>query len=155
MNALLPIGFDRDRQHEVVTESLRSQLIGWARDALPDECCGVLLGREATSAGIPEIRIAYPLTNTAAEPRRSFAFDAAELAQVTRLHRGELDVVGFFHSHPSSPPAPSRSDIDHASAWPGYLQIIIGQGGAGFEVCCFLVGEHDWHQLEQRSDSHG
>ena len=34
-----------------------------------------------------------------------------------------LDVVGFYHSHPDHPAAPSAYDLDHA--WPVYSYIVV------------------------------
>ena len=40
----------------------------------------------------------------------------------------ELDVIGFYHSHPDHPAEPSEFDLDHA--WPNlsYLIISVQQG---------------------------
>jgi len=35
----------------------------------------------------------------------------------------QLEVVGFYHSHPESPARPSQYDLDHA--WPTYSYIIV------------------------------
>ena len=41
-----------------------------------------------------------------------------------RYARGkDLEVVGFYHSHPDSPAVPSQYDLDHA--WPTYSYIIV------------------------------
>ncbi len=41
-----------------------------------------------------------------------------------RYARGrDLEVVGFYHSHPDSPAVPSQYDLEHA--WPTYSYIIV------------------------------
>jgi len=35
----------------------------------------------------------------------------------------ELEVVGFYHSHPESPAVPSQYDLEHA--WPTYSYLIV------------------------------
>jgi proteasome lid subunit RPN8/RPN11 len=42
----------------------------------------------------------------------------------------ELDIVGFFHSHPDHPERPSDFDREHAWPWYSYLITSVQQGRA-------------------------
>lgn len=74
-----------------------------AKDALPNESCAFLLGRES------EIVDIVPMRN-ADESRVSFSIEPQELLQAyDAAERRGLQVAGIFHSHPSKP-APSSTD---------------------------------------------
>jgi proteasome lid subunit RPN8/RPN11 len=90
----------------------------------PHECCGLLLGSfAAASKVVSEI---YPISNAREEEAKRNRF----LIRPEELLRGEqyaanreLDVVGFYHSHPDHPAVPSGYDLEHA--WPLYSYIVV------------------------------
>jgi proteasome lid subunit RPN8/RPN11 len=98
----------------------------------PYECCGLLLGRyEAESKVVNET---YPISNAREESakRNRFLIEPAELLRGEQYARSrDLEVVGFYHSHPDSPARPSQYDLEHA--WPTYSYIIVStsEGDAG------------------------
>jgi proteasome lid subunit RPN8/RPN11 len=90
----------------------------------PYECCGLLLGRYAENEKI--VKETYPISNAREESAKRNRF----LIRPEELMRGEryatsrdLEVVGFYHSHPDSPAVPSQYDLEHA--WPTYSYIIV------------------------------
>ncbi len=90
----------------------------------PYECCGLLLGRFAESGKI--VRETYPISNAREESakRNRFLITPEELMRGERYAREhDLEVVGFYHSHPDSPAVPSQYDLEHA--WPTYSYIIV------------------------------
>ena len=90
----------------------------------PYECCGLLLGRYEADAKV--VRETYPISNAREESakRNRFLIQPEELMRGERYARSnELEVVGFYHSHPDSPARPSQYDLEHA--WPTYSYIIV------------------------------
>lgn len=90
----------------------------------PYECCGLLLGRYTENGKVVEET--YPISNAREESakRNRFLITPDELMRGERYARSrELEVVGFYHSHPDSPAAPSKYDLEHA--WPTYSYIIV------------------------------
>ena len=90
----------------------------------PYECCGLLLGRFETEAKV--VRETYPISNAREESakRNRFLIEPVELMRGERYAREhDLEVVGFYHSHPDSPAVPSQYDLEHA--WPTYSYIIV------------------------------
>src|SRR5688572_28294533 len=84
------------------------------REAYPEECCGALLGRKG-------------------EP--------AHVVRVERLaHAEHLSLLGFFHSHPDQPAAPSVYDRDHAFPFFHYLVCAV-EGGVPAEVTAWTLLE--------------
>ncbi len=73
----------------------------------PRECCGLLLG------SVTEIVEAVPLENVSVDGIRRYEIAPADyFAQVKRCReRGNVSVVGAYHSHPRSEPVPSASDL--------------------------------------------
>jgi proteasome lid subunit RPN8/RPN11 len=95
------------------------EMIAAARAAEPSECCGVLLGTPG------EITEAVPARNLAGDPNR-FLIDPKDHIEARREGRRRgLEVVGFYHSHPHSPAAPSSTDLEEAS-YSGSLYAIVG-----------------------------
>lgn len=85
---------------------------------LPEEACGVLLGR--TSNGNYIIEEYIPVRNTAPDPRHHFSLDPVTW---TSLVLKEPRICGLFHSHPASLPVPSWEDISQLQYFGSLLQI--------------------------------
>jgi proteasome lid subunit RPN8/RPN11 len=115
-----------------------------ATSTYPDECCGILLGkidREGkTLVEIWQTENAWSAETTqdnlneglARSKQRRYAIAPLDLlkAQKYACDR-QLDVIGFYHSHPDCPAIPS--ECDRSCAWQQYSYIIISvpQGQAG------------------------
>ena len=90
----------------------------------PYECCGLLLGRYTAEGKV--VTETYPISNAREESakRNRFLITPEELMRGERYAASrDLEVVGFYHSHPDSPAAPSNYDLEHA--WPTYSYIIV------------------------------
>ena len=90
----------------------------------PYECCGLLLGRFDEDG--KTVKETFPISNAREESakRNRFLITPEELMRGERYARSrDLEVVGFYHSHPDSPAVPSKYDLDHA--WPAYSYIIV------------------------------
>ena len=90
----------------------------------PYECCGLLLGRYEAAGKI--VTETYPISNAREESakRNRFLIEPQELMRGEKYAREQqLEVVGFYHSHPDSPAVPSQYDLEHA--WPTYSYIIV------------------------------
>jgi proteasome lid subunit RPN8/RPN11 len=91
----------------------------------PYECCGLLIGRFQPD-GEKLVIETYPISNAREESakRNRFLIQPEELMKGERYARAkDLEVVGFYHSHPESPAVPSPYDLEHA--WPTYSYIIV------------------------------
>src|SRR5688572_3384655 len=98
----------------------------------PYECCGLLLGRFGDDGKV--VTETYPISNAREESakRNRFLIKPEELMHGERYARSkDLEIVGFYHSHPDSAAVPSQYDLEHA--WPTYSYIIVstsaGQSG--------------------------
>ena len=106
-------------------------IVAHAREASPQECCGLLLGR---GEAIVEARRAR---NAATSAETRFVIDPRDHIDARRESRARgLEVVGFYHSHPRSGAVPSSTDLAEA-AYPGTLHVIVGLGADPPEVRVF------------------
>jgi proteasome lid subunit RPN8/RPN11 len=95
------------------------RMIAHAREAAPQECCGLLVG----NAGA--VWDAVPTTNVSAVAGHRYQIDPVEHFAVIRRARAQaLDVIGAYHSHPSGPPVPSRTDL--TESFGAFLFVIVG-----------------------------
>ena len=107
-----------------VTEQLLNVIRAHGVRDYPYECCGLLLGHFAAEGKV--VTQTYPISNAREESakRNRFLIEPAELMRGERYARErDLEVVGFYHSHPDSPAVPSQYDLEHA--WPTYSYIIV------------------------------
>jgi proteasome lid subunit RPN8/RPN11 len=98
----------------VVPAATREALAEHARSELPNEACGLVVLRD----GVAERYI--PGRNAASSPYR-FELDVDPDAWFLEDEGFELAV---FHSHVSSPPRPSRTDVENIGLWSGRPYLI-------------------------------
>jgi proteasome lid subunit RPN8/RPN11 len=97
-----------------------------AREAYPEECAGALVGMD-----VGEMKIVVDVwraENTHGEERsRRFLIDPSKIKEFEeRARERDMDVLGFYHSHPDHPAEPSEYDREHA--WPYYSYVIASVG---------------------------
>jgi desampylase len=115
--------------------------VAHAREAAPDECCGLLLGRD------DEIVEAARARNIAAEPRSRFLIDPRDHIDIRRAARGRgLEVIGFYHSHPGSAATPSARDVAEFT-YPGYLYAIVSLAAQPAEIQLFRLDEGNFRPM--------
>ena len=88
----------------------------------PHEACGILF---KSNDGSRDITAAAPAENAAPEDRtRRYVLDPQEFvwAEQFAVDR-QLDICGFYHSHPEHTCRPS--EVDRQAAWQDYLYLIV------------------------------
>jgi proteasome lid subunit RPN8/RPN11 len=70
----------------------------------------MLAGRVQGGAGVVEAR--YPLPNEAASPVECVSEGRATFDATRDMDRRGLIVLAVYHSHPSTPPLPSKTDLE-------------------------------------------
>jgi len=94
--------------------------------AYPNECCGVMFGRdiESQTRRVVERIAAVDNAFDAAERFHRFSITPKQLMQAEREAAAERRLVlGFYHSHPDHPARPSEYDRQYA--WPFYSYVIV------------------------------
>jgi len=112
--------------------------------AYPNECCGVIMGR-VVSGGMPpfgggtdvEVKDAIsiePIANSSenAEQYHRFLITPEDMLKAElKAREQKLDIIGFYHSHPDHPAAPSEYDKEHALPFYSYVIVSVLKGKAG------------------------
>ncbi|MDQ2910982.1 MAG: Mov34/MPN/PAD-1 family protein [Actinomycetota bacterium] len=120
----------------VIPAAIRAELEEHARAEEPNEACGLVAVRD----GVAERYIAAE--NAAASPYR-FELETEPENWFLEDDGYELAV---FHSHISSPPRPSRTDVENIGLWEGrpYLILSLSTG----ELAAFTIRNGQIDSLE-------
>jgi proteasome lid subunit RPN8/RPN11 len=108
--------------------------------AYPAECCGALIGRVEGEAK-EVVRLAPAVNRRTDDPHRYLIAPDDLRGLEAEARRDGLEIVGYYHSHPDHPAAPSRFDADHA--WPWYSYVIVRvDRGRGAELASWALDDH-------------
>lgn len=122
-----------------LTTAQFDQIIAHAREASPQECCGLIGGLiEGKSQTIYRARnvASDPLTTYEAAPEDLFA------AQRAMRERGE-QLLAIYHSHPrSADPQPSATDV-RLAYYPSAVYLIVGLGDPEPCLRAFRIDERE------------
>jgi [CysO sulfur-carrier protein]-S-L-cysteine hydrolase len=103
------------------------QMIDHAREDVPNECCGVLLGREG------RVTLLRRCTNAEQSPFR-YSVAPKELLAIDRLAREhDWDVFAIYHSHTHTEAYPSPTDV-RLAAYPDAIYILVSLQDADHPV---------------------
>jgi [CysO sulfur-carrier protein]-S-L-cysteine hydrolase len=100
----------------VVSAEIRRALEEHARAEAPNEACGLILLRDGIADRYVEC------VNEAASPYR---FELRAPDPEIWFAEDEGYELAVFHSHVSSPPRPSRTDVETIGLWEGKLYVIL------------------------------
>ena len=98
----------------VIPSAIRAELEEHARAEEPNEACGLVAFRDGTAERY------LPAHNAAASPYR---FELETDSQNWFLEDEGYELA-VFHSHLSSPPRPSRTDVENIGLWEGKPYLI-------------------------------
>ena len=102
----------------VIPAEIRAELDEHARAEQPNEACGLVAFKNGRAERY------LPARNSAASPYR-FELEIAPESWFLEDDGYELAV---FHSHISSPPRPSRTDVENIGLWEGRPYLILSLG---------------------------
>ena len=114
-----------------------------AKETYPEECAGALVGVD--TGEIKLVVDVWRAENTHEEDRaRRFLIEPLQIKEFEeRARERDMDVLGFYHSHPDHPAEPS--EYDRERAWPYYSYVIAAVGEGGVE------GLRSWVLKDDRS----
>src|SRR5262245_485896 len=120
-------------------------MVAQAVAELPNECCGLLAGtagsgqravgseQESFPASVRVVTQRYPLVSAAASPVEYLSDPQSMFAAVRDMRQRGIDILAVYHSHPTSDPVPSRTDLDRNYS-PDVVNLIISLKGGTPEV---------------------
>jgi proteasome lid subunit RPN8/RPN11 len=123
-----------------IPRAVRDDLIRHAYEALPNECCGLLLGKGS------RIDEAVRTPNLRASPSAYLIDPAAHFACLRRVRAEGRQIVGAYHSHTHSPAVPSASDR-RESHYPEFVHVIVSLEGDRAELRAFAISADSYEEL--------
>jgi proteasome lid subunit RPN8/RPN11 len=101
-----------------ISQELLDEIVAHSRADAPNECCGLVSGRDGTAIEVFRAR------NEMASPL-AYNVHPQDLLRITEQieARGE-ELAAIYHSHTKSPPEPSQTDINLAASWPDPVYLI-------------------------------
>jgi [CysO sulfur-carrier protein]-S-L-cysteine hydrolase len=102
-------------------------MIQHARTELPNECCGLLAGKR--DGETLRVEAWHALVNEAASPVEYRSEPRSMFNAIKEMRKQQHDIVAIYHSHPTSEPIPSRTDLERFYS-SDVVHFIIGLKGA-------------------------
>ena len=115
-----------------IPKDVYEELLAHAREDAPNECCGLIGGRDGVAQTV------YRARNAEASPLRYNLDPQDQFRIMTEMEEKGEELSGIYHSHTASPAYPSQTDINLA-AYPDALYLIVSLAEGerdlrGFEI---------------------
>src|SRR5512133_1819424 len=108
------------------------EMIAHAREDVPNECCGMIGGRDGAATTF------YRSINAEASPLR-YSLDASDQFRIMKeMEESGEELVGIYHSHTVSAAHPSQTDVNLA-AYPDAVYVIVSLQDAEPDVRGFWI----------------
>ncbi|HVS34052.1 MAG TPA: M67 family metallopeptidase [Gemmataceae bacterium] len=140
--------------HLLVPRGVLEGMIAQALAEQPLECCGLLAGvREEAKTGenttepVGRVVRRYPLVNEAASAREFVSEARSMFDACTDMRLRGLEMLAVFHSHPTSRPVPSRTDLER-HGMEDVVCIIVSLAGAAPEVRAWRLTDVDYREAQ-------
>jgi [CysO sulfur-carrier protein]-S-L-cysteine hydrolase len=102
-----------------ISQALVDEMVAHAREDLPNECCGMIGGRDGEATGVVRV------VNSAASPLRYEMDPQEQYNALKSIEDGGGELLGIYHSHTKSAAYPSQTDVNQAVAWPEQIYVIV------------------------------
>ncbi len=111
----------------------------------PCEGCGIMLGKRDV---VTMVHCGTNIRQDRQEDR--FLLDPSDVMDAEKLARkNNIEIVGFYHSHPDHPARPSLTDLENA--WEGYYYLITSVNKGRMEdIGVFRLSEQE-NEFEQET----
>lgn len=129
-----------------ISECLAAKIRVEAEAAWPEECCGLLVGRDGGDGGgevtVSRLALSPNVANPEARRNKEDSFEVDPKIRFDLMRRlagsGER-IVGHYHSHPGRPARPSGRDIRMAFE-PELVWLIVSvEGGRAGEIAAWRL----------------
>jgi [CysO sulfur-carrier protein]-S-L-cysteine hydrolase len=101
-----------------IAQSLLDEIAAHARDDVPNECCGMVAGRDGEATRV------YRARNAEESPFRYVIHPQDQFRITMEIEDQGEEIAAIYHSHTKSPAEPSQTDINLAENWPDPLYLI-------------------------------
>lgn len=112
---------------------LVDRVMAHARRDHPDECCGVIAGRDGRATRL------FEMANADRSPT-GFTFDSAEWLRVYReVDDADEELLAVYHSHTMTEAYPSRTDVGWSRTTPFAHWLLVSTRSEQDEIRCFTI----------------
>jgi [CysO sulfur-carrier protein]-S-L-cysteine hydrolase len=101
-----------------IGRELLDELVAHSREEAPNECCGLVAGRDGAATAVHRAR------NEFESPLR-YNVHPQDLLRITNaIEEAGEELAAIYHSHTRSEAYPSQTDVNLAANWPDPLYLI-------------------------------
>jgi proteasome lid subunit RPN8/RPN11 len=102
-----------------ISKNLVDEMVAHAREDVPNECCGMIGGRDGEATSVVRVE------NAAASPLRYEMDPQGQFDALKAIEDGGDELLGIYHSHTRSAAYPSQTDVNEARMWPEQVYVIV------------------------------
>ena len=102
-----------------ISQALIDEMVAHAREDLPDECCGMIGGRDGEATSVVRVE------NAAHSPLRYEMDPQGQYDALKSIEDAGEELIGIYHSHTRSAAYPSQTDVNEARMWPEQAYVIV------------------------------
>ena len=102
-----------------ISKQLIDEMVAHAREDLPNECCGMIGGRDGVGSRVVRVK------NAAASPLRYEMDPQGQYDALKAIEDAGEELLGIYHSHTRSAAYPSQTDVNEARMWPEQAYVIV------------------------------
>ncbi|HEU5105041.1 MAG TPA: M67 family metallopeptidase [Solirubrobacterales bacterium] len=102
-----------------ISQALIDEMVAHARADLPNECCGMIGGRDGVASKVVRVE------NAAASPLRYEMDPQGQYDALKTIEDAGEELIGIYHSHTRSAAYPSQTDVNEARMWPEQAYVIV------------------------------
>ena len=133
----------------VIPKEVEAQIRRHGEEQYPYEACGALFGTGDGAISPWRVSSALPAPNDHGDDRRRRYRIPPEFQVRAEMEAraANVDVLGYYHSHPDHPARPSEYDRSHA--WLGYVYVICSvKEGRSADLNAFTLEEQGGEFLD-------
>jgi proteasome lid subunit RPN8/RPN11 len=102
-----------------ISKQLIDEMVAHAREDLPNECCGMIGGRNGEATRVVRVE------NAAASPLRYEMDPQGQYDALKAIEDEGEELLAIYHSHTRSAAYPSQTDVNEARMWPEQVYVIV------------------------------
>jgi len=118
-----------------ISQQLIDEMVAHAREDLPNECCGMVGGRDGEATSVVRV------VNSAASPLRYEMDPQGQYNALKAIEDGGDELLAIYHSHTKSAAYPSQTDVNQAVAWPEQVYLIVSLAEERPDVKGYLLAD--------------
>jgi [CysO sulfur-carrier protein]-S-L-cysteine hydrolase len=118
-----------------ISQQLIDEMVAHAREDLPNECCGMVGGRDGEATSVVRV------VNSAASPLRYEMDPQGQYNALKEIEDGGDELLAIYHSHTKSAAYPSQTDVNQAVAWPEQVYLIVSLAEPEPDVKGYLLAD--------------